>query len=79
MRLLLQMVYESGEVCRFPAGGPIEQDLVESIVKEVLSRGIAFKTRAHVEKDVRDAIQKAMFEFKKNSLVLINPTNKTKA
>jgi hypothetical protein len=72
------MVYESGEVCMFPAGGPIEADLVESIVKEVMANGVAFKTKSHIEKDVRCGIEKAMFEFKKQSLVLINPQNKNK-
>jgi hypothetical protein len=72
------MVYESGEVCVFPAGGPIEMDLVESIVKEVLANGVRFKTQAHIEKDVRAGIQKAMWDFKKKSLELVNPVNKNK-
>lgn len=78
MRLLLQMVYESGEVCRFPAGGPIEMDLVESITKEVLANGVRFRTQKHIEKDVRNGIKKAMWDFKLKSLELINATNKQK-
>ena len=72
------MVYESGEVCIFPAGGPVETDIVESIVREVVANGVAFKTKAHVEKDVRAGIQKAMWDFKKKSLELVNATNKNK-
>ena len=71
MRLLLQMIYEDGTICKFNAGGPIETDLVESIVKEVLANGVTFKTRKHIENDVRCGVKKALLEFKKNSFEVV--------
>lgn len=40
MRLLLQLVYEDGTVCKFPAGGQIETELTEAIVDELVSPAI---------------------------------------
>lgn len=70
-RLLLQMVYEDGTICRFPAGGNIELDLIESIVRNIMSRGVAFKTSAHIENDIRESLKKTLYDFKYNSLTVI--------
>lgn len=58
--LKLQIVFHNGETVKFPAGGPIEADLVQIILNKVSSGPLTIKTRSRLEKD----IQKAFYDFK---------------
>lgn len=64
--LKLQIVYdgEDGGVVKFPAGGPVEMDLIDMITRKVISKGVAFKTSSHVEADIRDGVREALYDFK---------------
>ena len=64
----LQIAFPDGRVVQFPAGGPIEAELVELIVSEVIKGGVGFKTTAHVEADIRDGVKTALYKFKENIL-----------
>lgn len=56
-----------------PGGGPLEADLVESVVKgildteviedcvaQILARGVRFRTQDHIEQDIRDGITEVL-------------------
>jgi hypothetical protein len=61
------MVYEDGTVCRFPAGGPVEAELVELIVAKVERPWYwPWRSRSRTRIDVKDAI----LEFKKNGRIV---------
>lgn len=62
---LLQIVYPSGEVLTFPAGGRMEMDLVREITAAIMAKGVGFgKTEAQVEAAIKDAIPAALLAFK---------------
>lgn len=63
--LKLQIVFPSGEAVMFPAGGPVETDLIEAATREILARGVGLlRSEAHVEQDVRDGLRAAFEKFK---------------
>lgn len=66
--LMLQIVYPDGTVAKFPAGGPIETDLIELITKEIMSRGVRYRSNSHIEKDIREGAREAILNFKKITL-----------
>ena len=63
--LLLQIVYPSGEVVRFPGGGnppqqgSLEADLVKVLVDEIRANNtVGFSTRARDERSIITALQR---------------------
>jgi hypothetical protein len=63
--LLLQIVSAThGTVARIPAGGTLEADLTELITQHILAKGVSFKTKSHVERDIRQGIQEAIMSIK---------------
>lgn len=72
---LLQIVEadNSDVIARVPGGGPLEADLVETIVTCVLARGVSFKTQAHVRKDLTDGIRDAIMGLKAQTKFLVFP------
>lgn len=61
----LQLVYPDGTPLTFEAGSRFERDLVEEIVRKVMSKGVGFlKTEAHVRKDIEEGIKEAIWELK---------------
>lgn len=69
--LLLQMVYPNGDICRFPAGGPIEEDLIKLITNHIMPNYSRFKSRAQIETIFQKAIEEAIYEFKTHSIQVI--------
>jgi len=65
--LKLQIVYDDDArtpLC-FPAGGPVETDLVTLIETEVMKRGVGyFRSEADVREKLRAGIRDAVYAFK---------------
>lgn len=61
----LQITDANGVVVRTRYGGKHEQDLIEAFVSKCLEKGVGFfRTQAHVEKDLRDAITEVIADLK---------------
>lgn len=69
--LKLQIVDESGVVVRLPAGGVLEQDLIESCVAAIGRRPIGlFTTTAQVEQAIRAGMREAIHALKAQTVRL---------
>lgn len=61
----LQLADADGVIIRTRCGGKQEADLIESIVRKVLEKGVGFfKTSNHVENDLREGIKDAILAIK---------------
>lgn len=66
---LLQIVdTEDGSVARLPAGGTLEQNLTELFVSHIVAKGISFRSKKHVEQDIREGIYDAIMSMKKQTM-----------
>ena len=65
--LFLQIVWPDGTICKFRAGGPVEVELVNLIVEEVMKLGVAFKPSNHVRQDIEQGIKAGLLKFKTSS------------
>ena len=51
----------------FPAGGPIERELVSAIAAAVSARPVGlFRTKARVTQEVEQAVQQVLMDFKRS-------------
>jgi hypothetical protein len=65
---LLQIVRSSdGAVAQLPAGGALEANLVDLLTTHILSKGVSFKSKKHVERDVREGISQAIMSLKEQT------------
>ena len=56
----------TNEVCEFEPGLQVEKDLVASCIEKTVAKGVGiFRTRKRVEAAIRQGIQEAVFELKK--------------
>lgn len=60
--LKLQIVFHDGTCVQFPAGGPIEAELVGLITDSICKGSLTIKSRERIKRDV----EKAIFSFKEN-------------
>jgi hypothetical protein len=63
---------EDGAVARIPGGGPLEANLTELIVSHVMSKGVNWKSRKHVEQDVREGVKDAIMSMKEQTTHINN-------
>jgi len=65
-RFLMQIVdRETGDVVQWEPGLRVEQDFVDACVQRILSLGVGLgRTAKHVETDVRNGIEQAIFQLK---------------
>lgn len=71
---LLQIVENnpSRTVATIPAGGPLEADIIELCVKEIVSRGVGlFRSESHVTQDIRDGIRAAFLAIKDQTRFIV--------
>lgn len=69
---LLQIVdTEDGATARIPGGGPLEANLTELIVTHVLNKGVSWKSRKHVEEDIRQGVRDAIMSMKEQTKLLV--------
>lgn len=68
---LLQIVDRSGQVAQLPAGGQLEADLVALFTSHIMAKGVALKSAAHVQQDIRDGIHDAIMALKKQTIALV--------
>jgi hypothetical protein len=69
---LLQIVHvPDGQTARLPGGGPLEANLVDLIARYIMAKGVSFKTKAHVEKDVRLGIAEAILSLKAETAKIV--------
>ena len=74
MRLfLLQIVRaETGEVVRFPGGGPLERDLIDACTEAIVSRGVGmWRTEAHVREAIAAGMTEAIMSLKRDTRQVI--------
>lgn len=65
----LQLVFPDGSKLPFSAGGQFERDLVESIKKAVIAKGVGlWKSEAHVAQDIEDGIKEVLLNLKRETL-----------
>lgn len=61
----LQIVYPDGTPLTFEAGSRFERDLVESIIKTIMPKGVGFfKTEAKVRMAIEEGIKEAIWDLK---------------
>lgn len=62
----MQIIHaESNTVVEFEPGREIECDFIVDCVERIIAKGVGvFRTSAHVEQDVKDGIQEAIFALK---------------
>lgn len=69
---LLQIVdTEDGATARIPGGGPLEANLTELIVSHVMNKGVVFKTRKHIEADIREGVRDAIMSMKEQTRLIV--------
>jgi len=69
---LLQIVHvDTGVVAHIPGGGALEADLIELATRHILSKGVSFRTRDHVERDIRDGLKEAIFSMKEQTKFIV--------
>lgn len=62
---LLQIVTPDGMVVRFPGGGPLEREFVDTCVATIVAKGVgALKSQATVAANIRDGITEAIYALK---------------
>ena len=66
------MVYPDGEVVRFPAGGPVEADLMALVDAELAKTSLGFWiTQPTTQKAALAAVAAALYAFKAQSLNVV--------
>ena len=60
-----------GVVAKLPGGGALETDLTDLFVQHIMAKGVSWKTRGHVEKDVRHGITDAIMSMKAQTKLIV--------
>ena len=58
---------KDGVVANVPGGGKLEADLVNLFTHYILAKGVSWKTKKHVEADIRDGITDAIYAMKEQT------------
>ena len=68
----LQIVDRRGVVAHLPGGGPLEADLIDLCVKQILTHPVGvFRTQAAVERAIREGIHEAILSLKQQTAHLV--------
>lgn len=59
MKLLLQMIYEDGTVCRFKAGGNVEEELTKLFVDKIVLPTLQDTVAAQIVTVKKDIVRRA--------------------
>lgn len=69
--LKLQIVNGQDVVVRFPGGGDLEREFIETCVKAILAKGVGIaRTEAHVAEDIRAGLTETIFALKADTRYL---------
>ena len=56
-----------GVVANVPGGGRLESNLIDLFTHYILAKGVSWKSRKHVEADIRDGIHDAIYAMKEQT------------